>query len=91
MALHCWDEHVLARPANILLWAIGYMQAFLPPAELGVFKKVTTLYDHNRRKAKALKAQHIRPMRNASAWRASIDASVRQLQQQCIQCFGASR
>ena len=70
---------------------IGYMQAFLPPAELGVFKKVTSLHAHTRREAMAFKAQHIRRMRNASAWRASIDASVRQLQQQCILCFGASR
>ena len=68
--------HHIEELLSIAAARIGYMQAFLPPAELGVFKKVTTLYDHNRRKAKALKAQHIRPMRNASAWRASIDASV---------------
>jgi hypothetical protein len=65
---------------------IGFMQAFLPPVELGVFKKVIPQYVHNRMEAKALQAQNISLPRRSNA--SERRASVQQQQQQCILCFG---
>ena len=81
---------------------IGYMQAFLPPAELGVFKKAIPHSVHILRTYRTTQhAQNISPStplwtRNASggwrasklAWRASARQRQQQFQQQCILCFG---
>ena len=65
---------------------IGFMQAFLPPVDLGVFKKVIPQYVHNRMEAKALQAQNISLPRRSKA--SERRASVLLQQQQCILCFG---
>ena len=94
--------HHIEELLSIAAARIGYMQAFLPPAELGVFKKAIPRSVHILRTYRTRQhAQNISPSiplwtRNASggwrasklAWRASARQRQQQFQQQCILCFG---